>query len=313
MRVHQSIEKYDPKEESAVLTIGTFDGVHIGHQKIIQRLNEIKKGHQQRSVILTFYPHPRRVLDHSNDIKMLTTLEEKIQLLENFGLDDLIVEPFTKEFSRLSALDFVRNILVLKLQLKKLVIGYDHQFGKNREGNFEQLIEFGELYGFEVEKISAQEIEHVSVSSTKIRKAIEGGDIDTANKYLGYHYLLTGDVVKGQGIGRKINFPTVNLHINEDFKLIPKKGVYVVKAKFRNEHSYGIMNIGFRPTVGGKGQTIEVHLLDFSGDLYGSRMQLEVLTRLRDEKKFENIEELKEQIGKDEIMARNWLSKLDEH
>lgn len=312
MRVHQSIENYDPKEESSVLTIGTFDGVHIGHQKIIQRLNEIKSSSQQRSVILTFYPHPRRVLDHSNDIKMLTTLDEKIQLLEKFGLDDLIIEPFTKEFSRLSALDFVRNILVLKLQLKKLVIGYDHQFGKNREGNFEQLLEFGELYDFNVEKISAQEIESVSVSSTKIRKAIERGDMDTANKYLGYHYLLTGDVVKGQGIGRKINFPTVNLKISEDFKLIPKKGVYIVKAKFRNESCFGIMNIGFRPTVGGKGQTIEVHLLDFSGDLYGSSMQLEVLTRLRDEKKFENIEELKEQISKDESMARNWLSKLDQ-
>ena len=307
MRVHQSIDTYNHKEQSSVLTIGTFDGVHIGHQKIIQRLNEIKKGTDERSMILTFYPHPRRVLDQSNDIKMLTTMEEKTQLLEKFGLDDLIIEPFTKEFSRLSALDFVREILVRQLHIKQLVIGYDHHFGKNREGNFEQLIEFGELYGFTVEKISAQEIESVSVSSTKIRKAIENGDMTTANKYLGYHYLLSGEIVIGQGIGRKINFPTVNLSIAEDFKLIPKKGVYIVRAHFNQETNFGIMNIGFRPTVGGKGQTIEVHLLDFQADLYGSKMQVEVLTRLRDEKKFESMEDLAEQISKDENSARNWL------
>jgi riboflavin kinase/FMN adenylyltransferase len=281
--------------------------VHIGHQKIIERLNEIKKNRFEKSMILTFYPHPRRVLDNSNDIKMLTTMGEKIQLLEKFGLDNLIIEPFTKEFSRLSALDFVRNILVHQLQLKRLVIGYDHHFGKNREGNFEQLTEYGELYGFIVEKISAQEIENVSVSSTKIRKAIESGDMITANKFLGYNYLLTGRIIKGQGVGRKINFPTVNLDIEEDYKLIPKKGVYVVQAHFNSESVFGIMNIGYRPTVGGKGQTIEIHLLDFQRDLYGSKMQIEVLQRLRDEQKFESIEELAVQISKDEKSARNWL------
>ena len=310
MRVHQTIENYNHKEQSAVLTIGTFDGVHIGHQKIIQRLNEIKNQTVERSMILTFYPHPRRVLDQSKDIKMLTTMEEKTQLLEKFGLNDLIIEPFTKEFSRLSALDFVREILVRQLQIKKLVIGYDHHFGKNREGNFEQLIEFGELYGFSVEKISAQEIESVSVSSTKIRRAIENGDLTTANKYLGYNYLLTGEIIKGKGIGRQINFPTVNLNIAEDYKLIPKKGVYVVQAHFKQNMVYGIMNIGFRPTVGGKGQTIEVHLLDFKGDLYGKKLQVEVLSRLRDEKKFESMEDLANQISKDEKSARNWLMNL---
>lgn len=307
MKVHQSIQKYQHKDQSSVLTIGTFDGVHIGHQKIIQRLNEIKKGSKDRSMILTFYPHPRRVLDQSNNIKMLTTLEEKTQLLEKFGLDDLIVEPFTKDFSRLSALEFVREILVQQLHVKQLVIGYDHQFGKNREGNFDQLTEFGELYDFRVEKISAQEIESVSVSSTKIRKAIENGDILTANSYLGYNYLLTGEIIKGQGIGRKINFPTVNMNIAEDFKLIPKKGVYIVRARFNDNSNFGIMNIGFRPTVGGKGQTIEIHLLDFQGDLYGSKIQVEVLSRLRDEKKFETIQDLAAQISRDEKSARNWL------
>lgn len=310
MRVHQSVENYNHKELLSVLTIGTFDGVHIGHQKIIERLNQIKNKKSERSMILTFYPHPRMVLDHSNDIKMLTTMEEKSYLLEKFGLDDLIIEPFTKEFSRLSALDFVRNILVNQLNIKKLVIGYDHHFGKNREGNFEQLSEYGDLYDFKVEEISAQEIESVSVSSTKIRKALENGEMEKANKYLGYNYLLTGTIITGQGIGRKINFPTVNLDIAEEYKLIPKRGVYVVRSNFNNTSSYGIMNIGYRPTVGGKGQTIEIHLLDFEDDLYGSSMQIEVLMRLRDEKKFESIEDLAIQIAKDEASARNWLMKL---
>ena len=309
MRVHHSIENYQHREQSSVLTIGTFDGVHIGHQKIIERLNEIKNMSSERSVILTFYPHPRRVLDHSNDIKMLTTLEEKIQLLEKFGLDDLIIEPFTREFSRLTALEFVRNILVRQLHLKRLVIGYDHHFGKNREGNFDQLSEFGELYGFKVEKITAQEIENVSVSSTKIRKAIENGDMLTANKYLGYNYLLSGNIVKGQGLGRKIKYPTINLEIGEDYKLIPKKGVYVVQTELDGAYRFGIMNIGFRPTVGGTGQTIEVHLLDYEGDLYGSRQQIEVLHRLREEQKFESVEELAQQISIDEESARNWIKK----
>lgn len=307
MRVHQSIENYDQNKHSSVLTIGTFDGVHIGHQKIISRLNDIKKSPAERSVILTFYPHPRMVLDQSNNIKMLTTMEEKIDLLDKFGLDELIIEPFTKEFSRLSALEFVRNVLVNRLHLKRLVIGYDHHFGKNREGNFEQLIEYGELYDFQVEKISAQEIEHVSVSSTKIRKAIELGDMTTANRYLGYNFLLTGTIVKGQGIGRKINYPTVNLEIGEDHKLIPKKGVYAVRTQIEDKAVTGIMNIGYRPTVGGKGQTIEVHLLDFHQDLYGNKMQIEVLHRIRDEKKFESIEELAKQIARDEAAARNWI------
>jgi len=310
VRVHQSIENYDHNKAPSVVTIGTFDGVHIGHQKIIERLNQIKDNTFEKSLILTFFPHPRMILDHRKDIKMLTTMEEKSQLLEKFGLNELIIEPFTPQFSNLSALEFVRNILVRKLNLKKLVIGYDHQFGKNREGNFEQLVAFGELYDFSVEKISAQEVENVSVSSTKIRKALDNGDIEMANTYLGYAYLLTGEIIKGKGIGRKMNFPTVNIDIAEDYKLIPKKGVYIVKAIFDGRSNFGIMNIGFRPTVGGSGQTIEIHLLDFNGDLYGKKMQVEVLKRLRDEKKFESVEELAQQISKDEKVAREWLMNL---
>ncbi len=217
MKVFQSIDSYPATKRKAVITIGTFDGVHIGHQKIIEQLNTLKTDEKEVSMILTFFPHPRRVLDQSNDIKMLTTMEEKTELLQGFGLDHLIVEPFTPEFSRLTALEFVRDILVNRLSLKKLVIGYDHHFGRNREGNFEQLTEYGELYGFEVVEIPAQTIESVSVSSTKIRKAIEAGEMDVANTYLGYPYRLTGNIVKGQGLGRKLNFPNINLQIEEDY------------------------------------------------------------------------------------------------
>ena len=308
MKVHHSIQNFKEKKHSSILTIGTFDGVHIGHQKIIERLNQIKGHPKDKSMILTFYPHPRRVLHHGNEIKMLNTFDEKIQLLDKFDLDHLVVEPFTAEFSRLSALGFVRDILVNQLYIKKLVIGYDHHFGKNREGNFEQLKEYGELYGFEVEEIPAQEIENVSVSSTKIRNAIEKGEIEKANKYLGYHYLLTGDIVKGEGLGRKINFPTINLYIKEDYKLIPKTGVYIVKTILNQQTIYGIMNIGIRPTVSGKGQTIEIHLLDYQGDLYGLKMQIEVLKRLRDEQKFDSVEDLVLQIKKDENTARDWVA-----
>ncbi len=310
MKVYQSINSYDGSSRETVITIGTFDGVHIGHQRIIEMLNLLKNKESEDSLILTFFPHPRRVLDQSNDIKMLTTLEEKIELLDHFGLDRLIIEPFTREFSRLTALEFVRDILVNQLHLKKLVIGYDHHFGKNREGNFEQLAEYGELYDFEVVEIPAQEIQDVAVSSTKVRKAIEIGDMETANTYLGYPYRLTGTIVSGKGLGRKMSFPTVNLSIVEDYKLIPLKGVYVVRTMVGDKQVFGMMNIGYRPTVGGQGQTIEIHLLDFDGDLYGSKMQIEILSRLRDEQKFESMDELGSQLKKDEINTRNYLSKI---
>ena len=310
MKVHHSIQEFKEKKHTTILTIGTFDGVHIGHQKIIERLNQIKSKNRDRSVILTFFPHPRKILNQGNEIKWLNTMEEKAQLLEKFGLDHLIVEPFTKAFSKLTAIDFVKDILVDQLFIKSLVIGYDHQFGKNRKGNFEQLKEYGKIYNFNVEKITAQEIEDVSVSSTKIRIAIENGDIKKANQYLGYNYLLSGNIVKGQGLGRKLNFPTLNLQIKEDYKLIPKTGVYIVKTALARKVFFGIMNIGFRPTVNGKNKTIEVHLLDFTGDLYGENMQIEVLKRLRDEQKFSGLEELILQIKKDEVAARKWIKTL---
>ena len=309
MKVYTDLDRYEDHPIPSVLTIGTFDGVHIGHQKIIERLNQLKSANE-RSMILTFDPHPRQVIDQSNSIKMLNTSDEKKHLLETFGLDQLMIIPFTKEFSRLTALEFVRDILVNKLHVKKLVIGYDHQFGKNREGNFEQLVEFSELYGFEVERIPAQEIKDVSVSSTKIRNALEEGDINTANKYLGYAYKLSGEIVSGKGLGRTIDFPTINMKVDESNKLIPKKGVYVVKTKIDGATIYGIMNIGYRPTVGGIDKTIEIHLLDFEGNLYGKSMRISVLRRLRDEKKFDSIDALSQQIKADEKAARNWIESI---
>ena len=305
MKTVNGVKNYHSKTKS-IVTLGTFDGVHIGHQKIIEQLNKNKK--DAKSVLLTFFPHPRMVLQNATDLKLLNTLEEKQQLLQKFGLDKLIVEPFTKEFSKLTALGFVKNILVNQLNTKKLVIGYDHRFGKNREGDFAHLSELSELYDFELEQIPAQDIKEVAVSSTKIRKALEEGEIEKANQYLGYEYLLTGNVVHGRGLGKKWNYPTININIPESYKLIPKTGVYIVQTQIDGKKCYGIMNIGNRPTVNGKHQTIEVHLLDFNKDIYGEKIQVQVLKRLREEQKFNSIDELIEQIKVDEQNARKFIS-----
>ncbi len=307
MKTVNGLHNYKSNEQS-IVTLGTFDGVHIGHQKIIQKLNK-NKGNA-KSVLLTFFPHPRMVLQDAQDLKLLNTIEEKQQLLEKFGLDILIIEPFTKEFSRLSAVEFVRDVLMNILNTKKLVIGYDHRFGKNREGDFEHLTELSDLYEFDLKQIEAQDIKDVSVSSTKIRKALEEGAIETANQYLGYNYLLTGNVVHGRGLGKKWNYPTVNIAIPEKYKLIPKTGVYIVKTELNNNIYYGIMNIGNRPTVNGKHQTIEVHLLEFNQDIYGEKIQIQLLKRLRDEKKFDSVDDLISQIKKDETLAKEYIKKM---
>lgn len=294
----QSISNYDKKHPTAI-TIGTFDGVHIGHRKILERLiNDAKKTGLQ-STVLTFFPHPRMVLQKDTEIKLLNTIQEKINILELIGLDCLIIQPFTMEFSRLSATEFVRDILVNKLNSKKIIIGYDHRFGRNRNANIQDLITFGNALNFEVEEIAAEEINDVSVSSTKIRNALINGDIKTANDYLGYNYMLTGDVKKGKGLGRKLNFPTANLFIEEEYKLIPKNGVYVVKSFLNEKLFYGMMNIGFNPTVGGSSKNIEIHFFNFKADLYGQNIQIDILERIRDEHKFNSLEELKVQLAKD--------------
>lgn len=263
-----------------------------------------------KSTVLTFFPHPRMVLQKDVDIKLLNTIGEKTKILKAMGLDQLIIHPFTKEFSRLSATEFVRDILVNKLKAKKIIIGYDHRFGRNRNANITDLKAFGSTLDFEVEEISAQEIDEVSVSSTKIRKALDEGDIPTANAYLGYHYMLTGRVKKGKGLGRQIDFPTANLNIPESYKLVPKNGVYAVQSELFGKTVHGMMNIGFNPTVSGKGQvSIEIHYFDFDQDLYGQEIQVDILHRIRDERKFESVDALKSQLHKDKETSLSLISK----
>ncbi|SHI63933.1 riboflavin kinase / FMN adenylyltransferase [Pseudozobellia thermophila] len=252
------------------------------------------------------------VLQKDTDIKLLNTIDEKTQILKDLGLDQLIIHPFTKEFSRLTATEFVRDILVNQLKTKKIIIGYDHRFGRNRNANITDLRAFGSTLDFEVEEIPAQEVEEVSVSSTKIRKALEEGNIATANTYLGYHYMLTGTIVKGKGLGRQLNFPTANLHIGENYKLIPKNGVYVVQAELKGHTVYGMMNIGYNPTVSGKDKSIEINFFDFSQDLYGQKIQVEILHRIRDEHKFDSVEDLRRQLQKDKQTSLALLSKQPE-
>ena len=306
MEIIHSLSNYN-YSENTIVTIGTFDGVHIGHQKIIEQVVTTAKKLNKKSVLLTFFPHPRMVLQQNASIELINTIDERAELLSKTGLDYLIIHPFSIAFSRLTALDFVRKILVNQLNTSKLIIGYDHHFGKNREGNLEQLTEYSHLYNFEVEEIPAQDINDVSVSSTKIRKALSAKNIKTANKYLGYNFMLNGTVVNGKQLGGKIGFPTANIKVKEDYKLIPKTGVYVVKSKIKNAFVFGMMNIGFRPTLEGKHQTIEVHFFDFNDDLYNQTLTIEILYFLRDEEKFESVEKLISQLKEDKKIAQNYI------
>lgn len=309
MKTFQSIYDFKPKNKT-VLTLGTFDGVHIGHKKIIEKLIQNSTLWECESLVLTFFPHPRMVLQDSTEIKLLNTIEERTELLKKSGLDNLIIHPFDQAFSRLTAEEFVSTILVQQFNVKKIIIGYDHRFGRNRTADINDLIEFGEKYNFEVEQISAQEIDEVSVSSTKIRNALNEGNVKLANDYLGYSYLLTGTIVKGKGIGRTLDFPTANLQIQESYKLIPKNGVYIIQSLIENTLVYGMMNIGFNPTVNGDSKSIEIHFFDFDGDLYSKKIQIQLLDRIRDEVKFENIEKLKEQLSKDKTFAIQQINSL---
>lgn len=307
MKVIENYKNFSISKKS-IVTIGTFDGVHVGHQKIMEQLVATAQENNANSVLLTFFPHPRMVLQKDNSLKLINTITEKIDILEKTGLDYLIIHPFDKDFSRLTAFDFVRTILVNHLNTAELVIGYDHRFGKNREGNFEQLQEYGHMYDFKVTEIPAQDINQISVSSTKIRNAILNAEIEKANEYLGYSFSLEGTVVSGEKLGNTIGYPTANIDLLESYKLIPKTGAYLIRSFLNGKTVYGMMNIGNRPTVNGVKETIEVHFFDLNKDLYGRQLTIELLTFLRDEQKFSSIEELKKQLFLDKEKSLELIS-----
>lgn len=294
------------------MTVGTFDGVHIGHEKLLSTINEIAKREGGESVLLTFSPHPRLVLfPDDNSLRLLSTLEEKIERLEKSGLQHLIIHPFTVKFSRTTALEYVQDILVGDLGVHKLVIGYDHHFGRNREGNLKNLRNLAPDYHFEVKEIPAQEIDEVNVSSTKIRNALLAGDVALAKSFLGYHYTLAGKVVSGQGIGKGMGFPTANIEVTDRIKLIPGNGVYACEVWLGEKRLKGMLNIGVRPTVTeSKARKIEVHIFDLDEDIYDQSIKVVMIERLRNEAKFDGIEQLQAQLKADAIHAKTILSQL---
>lgn len=308
LKIISAIDSFS--DSSTVVTIGTFDGVHIGHQKIVKRLINSASQEGLKSVILTFFPHPRMVLQKDTNIKLINTIDERSEILEGLGLDYLLVKKFTKAFSRLPAEAFVKQVLVDKLHAKKVIIGYDHRFGRNRNADIEDLKKYGKIYGFDVEEISAQDINDVAVSSTKIRNALVQGDIEKANMYLGYSYMITGTVVKGKELGRQLDFPTANINVEEDYKLIPKQGAYVVSATIDGDLVYGMMNIGMNPTVNGKKESIEVHFFNFDKNLYDKKIQVNLLHRIRDEQKFDSVALLKSQLHNDKEAALQYIASI---
>ena len=297
-----------------MLTLGTFDGVHIGHKKILERVTQNTdpdtSGGKYESLVLTFFPHPRMVLQGQSDVKSLNTISEKIELLEMMGVQNLVIHPFDESFSKLTAQEFVKTVLVDKFNIQKIIIGHDHRFGRNRTANIDDLITFGKEYGFEVEQISVQEIKEVSISSTKIRNALTEGNMALANEYLGYDYFLTGTILKGKQLGRTIGFPTANLQIEEDYKLIPRNGAYVVKSSINQKTVFGMMNIGYNPTVGEGNLSVEIHYFDFEADLYDQKISVSILEYLRPEQKFDSVDLLKTQLEKDKETALDYIKSL---
>lgn len=309
MKIYQSTINFSTNRKT-IVTIGTFDGVHIGHQSILKKLIHSAREQKNESIVLTFFPHPRMVLQQDSSIKLLNTIDEKATLLEKFGLDYLIIQPFDKTFSNMLAEDFVKNVLIDKLNIHKIIIGHDHRFGKNRIADINDLIDFGKKYNFEVEQISAQDIDEITISSTKIRKALLDGKIKLANQFLGYSYFFSGKVIQGKKIGRTIGFPTANIQISENYKLLPKNGVYIISSKFDTVLHYGMMNIGNNPTLGNNEQSIEVHFFEFNQDLYNENLEITILHYIRDEQKFNTIDELKVQLEYDKTFSLNFIKSL---
>ena len=304
MKVHYGFESYK-NIKNPIVTVGTFDGVHFGHQKIIQRLQKIAKKNNGESVLLTFDPHPRKILLNDQGLKLIHTINEKINILENLGLDHLVIYPFTLEFSKFSAKRYIDELLIQKLGTHTLVIGYDHHFGNDREGNIDLLKKYEKSNPFYLEEIKAHEIEEIKISSTKVRSAIEKGNIHLVNDYCGHFYEFSGEVVRGNGIGKTIGTPTANIKLNSNEKIIPLDGVYAVVCQIKDANYKGIMNIGFKPTVDeGQKRTVEIHLFDYEKDIYGQDLRTKVIERIRDEVKFNSLKELKSQILKDNEKAK---------
>ncbi|MFT4834923.1 MAG: riboflavin kinase/FMN adenylyltransferase [Marinoscillum sp.] len=298
-------------ELGSVVTSGTFDGVHMGHQKILSNVVNKAKALKLKSVVLTFWPHPRFVLDRDvANLKLLSTFEEKVDLIGASGIDYLVKIPFTKEFSELSSSDFIRNILLDKLNCSQLVIGYDHRFGKNREGGFDYLKANASTIGFTVSEISREDIEDAGVSSTRIRNSLSDGNIHIANDLLGRHYELSGFVIDGDRIGRSIGFPTANIDVPESYKLIPADGAYAVLVHLGKEKYQGMLNIGIRPTVSGTERRIEVNIFNFEGDIYNERLKISFVKRLRGEQHFSSIDDLKKRLSIDKTEAKQILNEL---
>ncbi len=312
MKVYHSIDQF-PADIKSVLTLGTFDGVHKGHKYVLKRMNEIAQNEGGESVLLTFYPHPRHVLQPEDQkLKLLNTIDEKIKELEKSGIQHFIIHEFTKDFSRTKSVNFIRDLLVNKLKMKHMVVGYDHHFGRNREGSYNELKELSELYNFTLEKIPPQDESEVTVSSTKIRKLLYQGFIEKANTYLGYKYSISGIVVKGNRIGRTLSYPTANILIENKWKLIPCDGVYVVRVILKNKQYFGMLNIGNKPTLNEGKHSLEVHIFDFSDDIYDAEIKVEFLKRIRDEKYFESLADLQSQLKIDENNCMKYLDIINE-
>lgn len=312
MKIYEGLNGFN-RLEYAVVTSGTFDGVHLGHQKILRKLVEEAARSKGESVLITFWPHPRMVLNNNmHFLQLINTMEEKQQILRDIGIQHLVLIPFTKEFAETSSTDFIKKILVDTIGTKKLIIGYNHRFGKNREGSFDSLLLNAPTYGFEIEEIPRHEIDHIGISSTKIRQALSTGDVATAEKYLGRPYSLTGLVSHGEKLGRKIGYPTANLIIEETYKLIPANGVYAVKVHLNKKKYSGMLNIGFRPTVKGETLRIEVHVFDFNREIYDQRIKLDIKHRIRDERSFKDLEELSAQLTRDKESSLKLLKNEEE-
>ena len=310
MNVFNSVQAFNSSQKT-IVTLGTFDGMHIGHQAILNKLKLQKKIYGYQTLVLTFFPHPRMVLKTDHQISLLNTIDERVKLIDHFGIDHLVVQEFTQDFANLSAEEFVKTVLVDQFNIGKIIIGYDHRFGKNRSADIHDLIEFGKKYHFDVEQISAEELNDVSVSSTKIRNALHVGDVALAKTYLGYPYMVSGKVVSGKQLGRTIGYPTANIQVAEDYKLIPAIGVYVVGVTVNDKDFYGMLSVGTNPTVGGTEKTIEVYIFDFNDTIYDEEITVRFLTKIRDEEHFGSIDLLIEALKNDEAFSRNFLSNMD--